>query len=503
MPGPVRALDHALVDQHPQELLGEQRVALRGGDDVVEHVGLERSAAQHALDHRPARLRPERLEVDPCRAGADAPVRVLVDELGTRRADHENGRVVDRLDELLDHLEERRLRPVDVLHHECDGSFRCHVLEEAPHPPGKLLHRERLGPEADHRAEPLRHVRAGRICQRRELREGVVGIIVVDDAGGVLQRLCERPERDAVAIGQAPALESERAVGDPAEELGHEARLSDPRVRDDGHEAGGRSGHGLVEGGLECVQLALPADQRSAVTHFDVAGFLDADELVCRDGLGLPLEHQRLYLDDLDAVADEPVRELSQQHLLLTGRLLEPSRHVDRVARHQSLVGRRVAGDDLTRVDASPVGELDAVVAVELDVELLERRLHSRGGPYRAECVVLVEPGEAEDGHHRVADELLDHATVALELFSHRVEVARHHLAQRLGVERLSEACRPLQVREDDRHDLPRLLRCGRVGQLGAAGEAEACDVGVLGAAAPARLHAASVRTRRVIALRQ
>ena len=313
----------------------------------------------------------------------------------------------------------------------------------------------------------------------------------------------QRPERDAVSVGQAPAGEEECPGRDSLEELGGEPRLADACVRHERGEARRARRDGLFEDRLEHLQLAFAADQRSAVTHFDVAGFLDADELVRRDGLGLPLEHQRLYLDDLDAVADEPVRELSEQHLLLTGRLLEPSRHVDRVARHQSLVGRRVAGDDLARVDARPVGELDAVVAVELDVELLERRLHSRGGPYRAEGVVLVEPGEAEDGHHGVADELLDHATVALELSSHRVEVARHHLAQRLGVERLSEACRPLQVREDDRHDLPRLLRCGRVGQLGAAGEAEACDVGVLGAAAPARLHAASVRTRRVIALRQ
>ena len=111
-----------------------------------------------------------------------------------------------------------------------------------------------------------------------------------------------------------------------------------------------------------------------------------------------------------------------------------------------------------------------------------------------------MEPGEPEDGHHGVADELLDHAAVALELVAHRVEVARHHLAQRLRVERLAEARRPLEVGEDDRHDLARLLRRGRVGELRAAGEAEPRDVGVLGAAARAGLHAASLRTGRRIA---
>ncbi len=46
-----------------------------------------------------------------------------------------------------------------------------------------------------------------------------------------------------------------------------------------------------------------------------------------------------------------------------------------------------------------------------------------------------------------------------LELGAHRVEVARHHLAQRLGVELLAHRGRALEVREDDRDDLPDLLR--------------------------------------------
>ena len=81
-------------------------------------------------------------------------------------------------------------------------------------------------------------------------------------------------------------------------------------------------------------------------------------------------------------------------------------------------------------------------------------------------------------------------AAVTLELLSHRVEVARHHLPQRLGVERLAEARRALEVGEDDRHDLPHLLRRACLGELRATGEAEPRDVRVLDAARRTELHA-------------
>ena len=67
---------------------------------------------------------------------------------------------------------------------------------------------------------------------------------------------------------------------------------------------------------------------------------------------------------------------------------------------------------------------------LELVVQLRLRALHVRGGANRAKRVVLVELRQPEDGHDRVADELLDHAAVALELGAHRVEVAGHHLTK-------------------------------------------------------------------------
>src|SRR4051812_14359055 len=65
---------------------------------------------------------------------------------------------------------------------------------------------------------------------------------------------------------------------------------------------------------------------------------------------------------------------------------------------------------------------------------------------------------ESEHRHDGVADVFLDRAAVPGDRRAHRVEVARHRLPQRLGVELLPEARRSLQVAEEDRDELSDLL---------------------------------------------
>ena len=75
----------------------------------------------------------------------------------------------------------------------------------------------------------------------------------------------------------------------------------------------------------------------------------------------------------------------------------------------------------------------------------------ARHGPQR---VVLVEQGDPEHRHHGVADVLLDGSAVTLDRAAHRVEVARLHVAQRLGIEALAERRRAGHVAEHDRDRL-------------------------------------------------
>jgi hypothetical protein len=154
------------------------------------------------------------------------------------------------------------------------------------------------------------------------------------------------------------------------------------------------------------------------------------------------------------------------------------------------LPGRRVAGDHLTRVHPDPSGDPDTVLTFELEVERIQRLPHPVGSPGRAKRVVLVQPRDPEDGHHGVADELLDGAAVAFDHGRHLVEVAAHHASERLGIQPLAEGRGPRDVGEDDRDD-PADVGEGsiRLGERRRAVLAEASPVGVLFSAGGAPLH--------------
>ena len=74
--------------------------------------------------------------------------------------------------------------------------------------------------------------------------------------------------------------------------------------------------------------------------------------------------------------------------------------------------------------------------------------------------VVVVRDRRAPDGHHRVADELLDRAAVAADDLLALLEVARQEVADGLGVAALGERREPDEVGEQDRDETP--FRDGR-----------------------------------------
>ena len=200
------------------------------------------------------------------------------------------------------------------------------------------------------------------------------------------------------------------------QELGGEPGLADSGVADDRHEARRARRGDLVEAVSSVASSSSRptsgAPRRTRTSHVSRT----ATRRYAGTGSDFPLSVERLHLLDLDVVADEPVGELAEEHLALAGRLLEARRDVDRVAGDEALPRRGIARDDLTRVDTRPVGELDAVHPLQLAVERLERGLHPGRSANGAQRVVLVEPRQPEDRHHGVADELLDHAAVTLEL---------------------------------------------------------------------------------------
>ena len=119
-PARLPALDGIALDEHPDDLFHEERVALRLGQDQVPHPCRQRFDLQQVRDQgtgiagiqrcqRDLRQRPaEPLARDP----EDVPAGCR--ELLARAADEQDGHLVDDRQETLDELRGRRIRPVQV-----------------------------------------------------------------------------------------------------------------------------------------------------------------------------------------------------------------------------------------------------------------------------------------------------------------------------------------------------------------------------------------------------
>ncbi|TMK42611.1 MAG: hypothetical protein E6G56_00740 [Actinobacteria bacterium] len=109
---------------------------------------------------------------------------------------------------------------------------------------------------------------------------------------------------------------------------------------------------------------------------------------------------------------------------------------VYRVADHR-VAGPDLTGEHLARVDPDPEAQLRPVRSGVALVDLVHRRLHRQGGPHRALGVVLVGHRRSEDGHHVVADVLVDRASIALDLLAQSLQRAVQQRLDRLWVEPL------------------------------------------------------------------
>ena len=125
-------------------------------------------------------------------------------------------------------------------------------------------------------------------------------------------------------------------------------------------------------------------------------------------GSALPFASTGRRVAVVDRLPRRAVRPLADEDPVDRRRALQPRRRVDDVAGHHrvALAGLRAERDErLAGVDGGA------------DLQLLADRVADRERrPHRALGVVLVRDRRAEDGHHGVADELLDRAAVPLEL---------------------------------------------------------------------------------------
>ena len=120
-----------------------------------------------------------------------------------------------------------------------------------------------------------------------------------------------------------------------------------------------------------------------------------------------------------------------------------------------ALGGGTVPGQHLAGVDTRAQLERHPMVPDELGVQLGQGGWQLGSGPDRPQSVVLAADRDTEHRHDRIADELLDGATMALQHRPGPLEVPAHHQRQRLRIQPLPEPSRAGQITEHNRDHLP------------------------------------------------
>jgi hypothetical protein len=152
-------------------------------------------------------------------------------------------------------------------------------------------------------------------------------------------------------------------------------------------------------------------------------------------------------------VVRELIRRLGYQDFARRRRALQARGGVDSVAGHRvGSVGGRAdpTRDHRAGIDPDAQREWPPHPALPAEIQYAHPVAHQEGRAQAALGIVLVRARGPEDGHHRIAHELLDKALVALDRRSHLAEEVGLDRAHFLGIESFAEGREPDQVREQD-----------------------------------------------------
>jgi hypothetical protein len=187
--------------------------------------------------------------------------------------------------------------------------------------------------------------------------------------------------------------------------------------------------------------------------HVDTEPCTRLQRLPDEHRLGLALRLDRPRLGVVDDMTGGAIRALSDEHAVCRRGRLQPCGRVDDITRGHPLARLGTGAQSDQRL-AGIDGDSDPhVVFLTRPVTNRQRRAHSPFG------IVLVRDRRAEQGHHRVADELLDRPPESLELRAQAGVVGPQQTAHVLGIHLLGLRREAHEVREQNPDDLPLLAR--------------------------------------------
>src|SRR3954470_5841791 len=206
-PAVSRAAQVTVGDEHGEQLAHEQRIAVGRLDDPCRHAGVQHAVAERVADDLLERRRAEGLQGQMLRARRIRPVGAVAERLA-RGPDEEqwHGRGVD---DMAHELEQRRLRPVQILEDDSDRAPSGRRLEQLAGTPEQLAEWELHGAGQPHRCDDA--IGDRRVADERgELAVDLGRVVAVLDRRGLARDVHKRPERDAASVRQAPAAQQAR-----------------------------------------------------------------------------------------------------------------------------------------------------------------------------------------------------------------------------------------------------------------------------------------------------
>ncbi len=181
----------------------------------------------------------------------------------------------------------------------------------------------------------------------------------------------------------------------------------------------------------------------------------DPGELVDLDGAGQALHGHGPERGHLHEALGERQGLRGQERRARIGELLHARGEVgslaDRGVVHVQ-VGADRTHDDLARIEAHANADPDAVLGPYALRISRDRLLHPQRRVARADRVVLVSEGRAEERHDAVAHDLIDGALVAVHGFHHPLEHGIEDLARLLGIAVGEQLHRALEIGKQHRH---------------------------------------------------
>src|SRR5947207_2856785 len=202
---------------------------------------------------------------------------------------------------------------MDVIDDPDGGAFARDRLEHSSVGPKDFRKAQLLAREPDGRGDSIRDLSLP--DQASKLRDALFGRVLRSDPRGATRRFDQRPERDALAVGQAAAAEDQRGRIARVDELADQPALAAARVGDDRR----HPSPSLVEGAQQDLaqggHLRLTPDHGRVLAPPEALDRLrDREKAIRRTVLGLPFNTNRTTGPDVTRIRTKPRGKPPDQH---------------------------------------------------------------------------------------------------------------------------------------------------------------------------------------------